>query len=172
MAIQTLSDTGIQIPHSYDGAAYAVSMPDCVCGELGDEMEIHYVTGSLSVSFYAGSQAVIGGQFFHVTENESLMLAPNSDGYICAEIDATRPVGSTGSFVFLTGSEIRRENINGNGSVRDLLLYRVVTGPSDVTNVYDLRVVAGVPHVQAYLTQDAYDALPSKNELVDYNIWE
>ena len=170
--IQTLSDTGINIPHKYDGASYYVAMPCCVCGGVGDEFTLNYSASSLSVTFASGSQAVVGGQFFHITEAETLTLPSNSTGYICCEIDVSQTIGNTGKIVFLTSAEIKKENINGNGTIHDMPLYLVTTGASGIVSVADARILGGEPHLQVYMTQAEYDALPVKSEMVDYNIYE
>lgn len=172
MAIQTLADTGTNIPFAYDGAVYGVGCPDGVVAGVGDEFAVNYSASSLSITFEAGSQAVVGGQFFHVTEAESVLLPNNSDGYICAEIDVSQTVGSTGSFQFLPTAAIKRENINGNGTIHDVPLYRVQTGTSGVITVTDVRTKLSVPHAKSYCTWAEYNAMPYHSDMVDYIIFE
>ena len=145
MAIQTLHDTGTdyQIPSKYDGGVYAASTSDCVCQGIGDEFTINYQTDSLNVVFNAGSQAIIGGSFFHIKSLESVTLVPNSTIYLCANINLSKPNGTTGSFVQRTASNMMSDNINGSGTSRDLLLYVVQTGASGVVSVSDKRVIKG-----------------------------
>ena len=145
MAIQTLHDTGsdYDIPSKYDGGVYATSTPDCVCQGIGDEFTIGYSADSLNVTFNAGSQAVIGGSFFHVNSLEAVTLVPNSQIYLCCNIDLSKPNGATGSFVQRTASNMQTDNLNGSGSSRDLLLYVVQTGANGVVSVQDKRVIRG-----------------------------
>lgn len=145
MAIQTLHDTGTdyQIPSKYDGGVYATSTSDCVCQGIGDEFTINYQTDSLNVTFNAGSQAVIGGSFFHVESLEAVTLVPNSTIYLCANIDLSKPNGTRGSFVQRTASNMLSDNINGSGTSRDLLLYVVQTGANGVVSVSDRRIIKG-----------------------------
>ena len=144
MAIQTLHDTGssYDIPSKYDGGVYAVGVPDCVC-DVGDCFTIGYSADSLNVTFDAGSQAVIGGSFFHVKSLEAVTLVANSTIYLCANIDLSKPNGSTGSFVQRTASNMQSDNLNGSGTSRDLLLYVVQTGANGVVSVQDKRVIRG-----------------------------
>lgn len=141
MAIQTLHDTGssYDIPSKFDGGVYQVATQDCVVGGVGDEFTINYSNDSLNVSFNAGSQAVIGGSFFKITSLEAITLVANSTIYLCANIDLSRPNGSTGAFAQRTSSNMQDDNINGSGSSRDLLLYIITTGVNGVISVQDKR---------------------------------
>lgn len=143
MAIQTLHDTGTdyQIPSKYDGGVYQVSTVDAVIGGIGDEFTINYQADSLNVTFNAGSQAVIGGSFFHVTSLEAVTLVPNSTIYLCANIDLSKPNGTRGSFVQRTASNMQSDNLNGSGTSRDLLLYVIQTGANGVVSVSDRRTI-------------------------------
>lgn len=143
MAIQTLHDTGssYDIPSKYDGGVYQTATTDAVIGGIGDEFTIGYSADSLNVTFNAGSQAVIGGSFFHVTSLEAVTLVANSTIYLCANIDLSKPNGSTGSFVQRTASNMQTDNINGSGTSRDLLLYIVQTGANGVVSVQDKRKI-------------------------------
>ena len=145
MGIQTLHDTGsdYDIPSKYDGGVYATSVADCVCKGIGDEFTINYSANSLNVTFNAGSQAVIGGSFFHVTSLESVTLVSNSTIYLAANIDLSKPNGTRGSFVQRTASNMQSDNLNGTGTSRDLLLYVITTGSSGVVSVQDKRVIKG-----------------------------
>lgn len=142
--MQSLHDTGTdyQIPATYDGAVYDIAVGgDCICGGIGDEFDITYNASSLGVTFLAGSEAIIGGAFFKVTENVTVTLQPNSVIYLCARIDKTQPNGQTASFAQCTEQSMQHQNLNGNGSVRDLLLYVVTTGASGVISVQDRRYI-------------------------------
>lgn len=143
MAIQTLHDTGTDydILSQYDGGVYSVATTDCVIKGIGDEFALTYSSNSLDVQFSAGSQAIIGGSFFKVTALESVTLSANSTIYLCANIDLSRPNGQRGQFVQRTSSNMRSDNINGNGISRDLLLYVITTSASGVSNVVDKRKI-------------------------------
>lgn len=143
MSVQTLFDTGAsyQVLSQYDGAVYDAALGmDCVCSGIGDEFTINYSSNSLSVSFLAGSQAIIGGSFFKITADETVVLPASSTIYLCARIDTTKANGSKGSFESLTLAQIQSGNINGSDTVRDMLLYVVTTNGSGVTDVVDSRV--------------------------------
>ena len=179
MAIQTLHDTGTdyQIPSKYDGGVYAVAAPDCVCQGVGDEFTINYQADSLNVTFNAGSQAVIGGSFFHVESLEAVTLVANSTIYLCANIDLSKPNGTRGSFVQRTASNMMSENINGSGTSRDLLLYVIQTGASGVVSVSDKRVIKGdATSISGIglriMSQADYDALTTKDSNTLYFIPE
>ena len=145
MAIQTLHDTGSSYPITpkMDGGVYGTGIADAICAGIGDEFTIGYSADSLNVTFNAGSQAVIGGSFFRVTSLESVTLVANSTVYLCANIDLTKPAGSTGGFVQRTASNMQSDNLNGSGTSRDLLLYIIQTGANGVVSVQDKRVVKG-----------------------------
>lgn len=142
MSIQTLHDKGIQITPQMDGGVYATSVPvDCVVAGVGDEFTIGYSNNSLNVTFEMGSEAVIGGAFFKVTADETLTLPANTNIYVCARINLSKADGSKGSFEALTSANIKSENLNGSGSIRDMSLYRVTTNATGVTQVVDVRTI-------------------------------
>jgi len=146
MAIQTLKDTGTtnQITSSMDGAVYSSAVGDCICGGLGDEFFLNYSPSSLTVSFNAGSQCIIGGNFFKVKSVESVELTASSTIYLCARIDTSRASGQTGQILPLTQAQMTKGNINGSDTTRDLLLYIVTTNASGVTGIVDKRFVKGI----------------------------
>ncbi len=146
MAIQTLYDNGedYQIESKYDGAVYAVATPDCICASVGDEFTLHYSSSNLSAYFEAGSQAVIGGGFFKITSRTTIDITANATYYIVARIDLTKPNGQRGLFESITNlSNAQSDNLNGNGSKRDLVLYKITSGASGISSVEDLRVIRG-----------------------------
>lgn len=141
MAIQTLHDTGVSndIASKYDGAVYQVATNDCVVGGVGDEFTMQYNASSLTVSFNQGSEAIIGGSFFKIISTESITLEANSTIYLCANINTTRPNSERGQFAQRTSSNMQTDNINGNGTSRDLLLYIIQTSANGITSVEDKR---------------------------------
>ena len=191
--IQTLYDTGSDklVTSKMDGAVYDIACGgDCVCGGVGDEFTLNYNASSLDVTFNSGSQAIIGGGFFKVTEIESVTLPESSTIYLCARIDNSKASGSTGSIVSLTQSQMKSENLNGGGTVRDMLLYIVETSASGVTQVtnkkviktnsatgdLDTRISALETKVGNYSlwvgTQTEYDAITTKDANTIYHILE
>ena len=177
--IQTLYDTGSDklITSKMDGAVYDIACGgDCVCGGVGDEFTLNYDSSSLDVTFNSGSQAIIGGGFFRVTETESVTLPANSTIYLCARIDNSKTSGSTGSFVSLTQVQIKSENLNGGGTIRDLLLYVVETSSSGVTQVTNKKMVRTYDKITNYSlwvgTQSEYDAITTKDANTIYHILE
>lgn len=179
MAIQTLHDKGsaYEITPKMDGGTYGTAISDCVCQGIGDEFTLSYSASSLNVQFNAGSQAVIGGAFFRVMSLEAVTLVANSTIYLCANIDLSKPDGSTGSFVQRTASNMQTDNINGTGTSRDLLLYIITTGASGVTNVQDRRVIRGDgTAINGYnivvISEDDYDALATKDANTIYYTFE
>ena len=178
MAIQTLHDTGdtYDIPSKFDGGTYATGIADCVCKGIGDELTIGYSGDSLNVTFNAGSQAIIGGSFFRVTSLESVTLVANSTIYLCANIDLSRPNGSTGAFVQRTSSNMQSDNINGSGTSRDLLLYVITTGANGVVSVSDKRIVKGDGNSISgigfvVLSENDYDSLAIKDPNTLYFVY-
>lgn len=139
MAIQTIYDEEITIPSEFDAGVYRLASEDCVCAGIGDEFALNYSASSLQVSFNVGSQAVLCGGFFRVTSQTSITLPANSTIQLCARIDKSQQV--KGSFQALSASQIQKQNINGSGTVRDLVLYEVKTNANGVTSITDKRVI-------------------------------
>lgn len=142
MSIRTLKDTGSEytIPSNVDGAVYRLISEDCIIGEVGDQFATTQSATSLVLTFTKGCQALIGGNAFWLTSDESINLPANSTFYICLRIDTSKPNGQTGSIECLTEAAIKSGDIN-NGGIRDLKLYYVVTSASGVTTFNDLRKI-------------------------------
>lgn len=158
MAIQTLYDDGLSIPSTYDGGAYAIGINDCVCKGLGDEFAINYSANSLYVMFNTGSQAVIGGAFFHIVTATTHQMPANSTTYLCANIDMSKPNGERGSFVNRTSANMTSDIISKGSGSRDLLLYVVTTNANGVTSISDFRKIKSGPSL------DLDSALSSTSE--------
>ena len=142
MTIRTLKDTGgdYAISSNVDGAVYSLATPDCVIGGMGDEFTITTSASSLMVTFAKGSQAVLCGNAFWLTDDESVTLPSESTFYLCARIDTSLPNGKTGTFECLTESAIKTDNIN-EGGIRDLKLYKIITSTNGVTSCEDVRTI-------------------------------
>lgn len=139
-AIRTLKDGGSNytISSNVDGAVYSLIGPDCIIGGMGNEFELTYLSSSLNVSFEKGSQAIIDGNAFWLKDSVDLTLPDNATIYLCARIDSTKPNGQTGSFECLTADAMEKGHVN-NGGKRDLLLYVITTGSSNITSISDKR---------------------------------
>lgn len=140
--IRTLKDTGANYPISsnIDGSVYAIATQDCVIGGMGDEFSVTTSASSLSLTFTQGSVAVLCGNAFWLTADETVMLPANSTFNLCARIDTSKPNGQTGSFECLTEAGMKNNNIN-NGGIRDLILYTITTSANGVTSIVDKRTI-------------------------------
>ena len=140
--IRTLKDTGADFPISsnIDGSVYAIATQDCVIGGMGNEFSITTSASSLSLTFTQGSVAVLCGNAFWLTNDETVTLPANSTFNLCARIDTSKPNGQTGSFECLTEAGMKNNNIN-NGGVRDLVLYTITTSANGVTSIVDKRTI-------------------------------
>lgn len=171
MAIQTLQDTGenYKVQSSFDGACYQINKPDCVVANVGDNFTLNHQVDSLNVTFNAGSECIICGNFFKIMSLESIELAPNAVIYLCATINKSYSTGFTGFFSQRTSSNIQNGNINGADSERDLLLYIITTTGTGVSSVVDKRKIIGNTYA---LTQSEFDELTSKENYARYEIYE
>lgn len=140
--IRTLKDTGADFPISsnIDGSVYAIATQDCVIGGMGDEFSITTSASSLSLTFSQGNVAVLCGNAFWLTADETVTLPANSTFNLCARIDTSKPNGQTGSFECLTEAGMKNNNIN-NGGIRDLVLYTITTSANGVTSIVDKRTI-------------------------------
>lgn len=140
--IRTLKDTGADFPISsnIDGSVYAIATQDCVIGGMGDEFSVTTSASSLSLTFTQGSVAVLCGNAFWLTADETVTLPANSTFNLCARIDTSKPNGQTGSFECLTEAGMKNNNIN-NGGIRDLVLYTITTSANGVASIVDKRTI-------------------------------
>lgn len=141
--IRTLKDTGADYPISsnIDGSVYAIATQDCVIGGMGNEFSVTTSASSLSLTFTQGSVAVLCGNAFWLTADETVTLPANSTFNLCARIDTSKPNGQTGSFECLTEAGMKNNNINNGGGVRDLVLYTITTSANGVTSIVDKRTI-------------------------------
>lgn len=140
--IRTLKDTGADFPISsnIDGSVYAIATQDCVIGGMGDEFSITTSTSSLNLTFTKGSVAVLCGNAFWLTADETVILPANSTFNLCLRIDTAKPNGQKGSFECLTEAGIKKDNINNEG-IRDLAIYKITTSSNGVTACEDKRII-------------------------------
>lgn len=141
MAIQTLQDKGNSylVQSSYDGAVYRLASDDCILKGIGDEFL--FSDSGLDITFDAGSEAILCGNFFKVISNTTITLSANSTIYLVCRIDTSKANGNKGSFEQLTQAQITQGNINGNDNVRDMLLYVITTGANSITSIDDKRII-------------------------------
>ena len=153
--IRTLKDTGADFPISsnIDASVYAIATQDCVIGGMGDEFSITTSASSLSLTFKQGSVAVLCGNAFWLTADETVTLPANSTFNLCARIDTSKPNGQTGSFECLTEAGIKKDNINNEG-IRDLVIYKITTSSNGVIASEDKRVIM---NSGSYATKDYVD---------------
>lgn len=153
--IRTLKDTGANYPISsnIDGSVYAIATQDCVIGGMGDEFSITTSANSLSLTFTKGSVAVLCGNAFWLTADETVTLPANSTFNLCARINTSKPNGQTGSFECLTEASMKNNNIN-NGGIRDLILYTITTSANGVVSLVDKRAIITTT---TYATKDYVD---------------
>ena len=183
MAIQTLHDTGsaYQITAKMDGGVYGTGIADCVCAGIGGEMAVTSSANSFDITIGAGSQAIIGGAFFKLTGNDPETFTipsnmANQTFYLCAEIDLGQANGSRGLFACRTSAQLRTDNLNGSGTIRDLVLYQITMSSTGVSSKVDKRVIKGNgTSVEGYtikvLTQSAYNNLSTKDANTLYFIY-
>ena len=144
MALYGMADNNIQIPASRDGAMYNffAGNSDFIIEGIGDEFEITYSATSLSITLGTGEGILCGRHVTEATENAtntSIQLDANSTGYVVIRMDLTRPAGSE---TFLTAvSTPRRDDLNGGGTIADLVLYEYVTAATGIARFTDVRSI-------------------------------
>lgn len=177
--IRTLSDVGAEnkVTNKMDGAVYSL-LGDCIINGIGNEFnETHQ---DLTITISSG-EALLNGHFFKITGNETITLNPNSTGFVCLSIDTTRPNGSRGYLSYKAEDDIKKEIINGSGTLRDLPIYKVVTNSNSITSISDNRVIKNSETIPSLdnrldgktfkkLTQAQYNSLSVKDENTFYFI--
>ena len=145
MAIKVFANSGGQITytaeqlcaalHTFSGAA------DYIFQGLGNEMAISYSDDSLIIGVGTGKAVVCGRPTDIYSAEANIELPPNSTINIVLRIDLTRPSGQEGYITYVTDSQIKSEDINGNGNVHDLVLGKAITNARGVTSLEDLRKI-------------------------------
>ena len=182
--IQTLFDPEVDIIPEMDGGVYGTGISDCVCKGIGDEFAYIKETGSSTITFKAGSQAIIGGSFFRLTGDCVVDFTGLDTGTykLCACINkGLRHNGSTdtGSFTIKQANvEPTIGNLNGSDTIREMLLYTVDVTNGVPTKLTDKRTIKGNGQASfggvelVYLTKTQYEALATKEANTYYFIKE
>ena len=137
-----MANNNVIIPAERDGALYNFLMggQDYVFKGIGNEFAITPSASSFLVTLGTGEGVVCGR---HVTEetsegtNSMLQLEANSTGYVVIRIDLSRPAGAE-AFLHATPT-LSQDDLNNNGTVHDLPLYRYTTNGSGVSAFNDVR---------------------------------
>ena len=129
-------------------------------------MTLNYQLDSLNVSFNAGSECIIGGNFFKITSLEAITLTANATIYLCATIDKSLPDGEKGFISQRTSTNMQQGSINGSDNARDLLLYVITTSANGVVSVQDKRKIIGNSY---FMSESEYEGLANKQ---NYSIIE
>ena len=142
-----MANNNVIIPAERDGALYnfLLGNQDYIFKGVGNEFEITPSSSSFILTLGTGEGVVCGR---HVTETAGdtvLQLTQNSSGYVVIRIDLTQVPGSE-AYLFATPT-LQQENLNGNGTVHDLPLYRYATNASGVSSFVDVRNISAGSNV-------------------------
>ncbi len=138
-----MANNNVIIPAERDGALYnfLLGNQDYVFDGIGDEFAITSSSSSFVLTLGTGEGVVCGR---HVTEDGTnpsiLQLTPNTSGYVAIRIDLTQVPGAE-AYLFATPT-LQQDNLNSNGSIHDLPLYRYVTNGSGVSSFIDVRNIS------------------------------
>lgn len=142
--LYTMADNNISILARQDGALYNYlsGQTDCVFKGIGNQFAISSSVSSFSIVLGSG-EGVVGGR--HVTErsdqgeNTSITLSANSSGYVVIRVDLSKPAGAEAQLMGVP--TIVRQNLNNNGTIRDLPLYKYTTNAQGVSSFTDVREI-------------------------------
>lgn len=143
-----MANNNVIIPAERDGALYnfLLGNQDYIFEGIGDEFEITPSASSFILTLGTGEGVVCGR---HVTEDgtnpSTLQLTPNTSGYVVIRIDLTQVPGAE-AYLFATPT-LQQDNLNSNGSVRDLPLYQYQTNASGVSSFVDVRNISAGSNV-------------------------
>lgn len=143
MQTQCLYDNGndYKVQSIWDGAVYDLVGEDCIKAGTYNEFNESHTSTSLQMQIASGF-GFIGGGFFALPNAVQIELqASTSNLYVVARIDKTRTDGEKAQVEVKTEVQLKFENLNGSGNIRDLLLYKVSTNASGITEVVDLRKI-------------------------------
>ena len=171
-AAQCSFDTGDEygnIISIYDVANLNCLGSDLVIANKGDCFNLTRYSQALYVELHEGSQAKVGGAFWVLKQDVTIDLEPNQTQYLCLNIDKSRQIGNRADILLKSSSEIIKGDLYGNGTVRDLPLYKIVTNSSSITDIEDLRLIVGNYY---RLKESEYDALTIKEHYATYDVRE
>lgn len=149
-----MADNNQNITASQDGAIYDVfsGHQNFIIAGIGDEFELTSNTTSLQVSVGTG-EAIISGRHISATQSNSITLTASTTSWLCLRIDLTQPQGNEGKLVALTSDEaIENQNLNGGGTVCDILLYKIITSVNGVSSTIDNRRIIESPLISTIKT--------------------
>ena len=174
MAIIVMANTAGQVHYSAEQLGAALNTfagnKDYVIANMGHEMIVGSITGSLNVTIGSG-KAIICGRFVEISDDAQIELPANMDTlYVVLRVDLTRPTGEEGSITYVTPAQFKEDNLNNSGSGQhDLLLAEVKTGTQSISRVTDKRNV--LISTYAIVSESEYAAMTYKNEKTLYFVY-
>lgn len=135
MSIYAMADNNIDIKCYQDAVMYNMfaGNQDLVVAGFGNELS--GTAANLVVSIGSGI-GIIQGRHITIEGTEELQLEANSSGFIVIRYDLTQSAGNEASVQAVPS--IIQNDINDNGTIRDLPLYRYTTDTLS-TNLIDVR---------------------------------
>ena len=139
MALKLTTDGTTDISAAADGALYNFKTNgDYVFRGIGSEFAATYSNTARLVTIGNG-EGVCGGR--HITEkkigdsNSQITLPTNSTGYLTIRMEP----GADPDCYLWAGSELRHDDLNNGGTIRDLPLFAYVTSGTGITSFIDIR---------------------------------
>lgn len=136
--LHIMADNGETITSSMDGAMYNVfaGNEDFVIGDIGNELELLSSSSSFTVTMKSG-HCLICGRHVVNDDNLDLLLSENDSGFIVLRYDLGQVEENICRLMAVNSTY--EENINGSGTIHDIVLATYVTGEDGVTSMTDLR---------------------------------
>lgn len=132
----------VQITAKRDRAMFNTFAGDnsYIVQNVGDELSVSSSVGSFVVTLGTGEAVICGGSMLSEGAGSELTLSENQSGYLVIRIDLSQ----TGTNIcrFMSVPNLVQENINDEGLIYDLPLYRYSTNNAGVSELTDERVVA------------------------------
>lgn len=145
MAIKVFANSGGQITYTAEQLCAALrtfsGAVNYIFQGLGNEMAVTYSDSSLQVGVGTGKAVICGRPTDIYSAESNIELPSNSTVYIVLRVDLTRPSGQEAYITYVTESQIKSEDINGNGVIHDLVLGKAITNSRGVTSYEDLRKI-------------------------------
>lgn len=114
---------------------------DYIFKGIADEMAVTYSSSSTTVTVKPG-KAIVCGRPVTIDANTTYDIGTSKSGYkLVLRVDKSRQIGQEAYITAVSAANVKNENINGTGTIHDLVLGTVTTNTRGVSSYVDNRSI-------------------------------